>query len=410
MCKYFLLLISIAILSCSRHEDGREQTKHDLNFGVIDSIHSDILDENRKIWVYSPPDTTQQYPLLVLLDGDAHYFSVAGMIHQLSTINGNTIYPEMVVVAIPNTDRTRDLTPYHVTHIFGDTAFAKTSGGGENFTKFIEKELLPFVDKKYPTSSHRTLVGHSFGGLFVVNTLVHHPGLFTNYLAIDPSLWWDDQKFGADAAKVLTESKFENKSLFVAIANTIGKGKQLGDVKNDTASSTVHVRSIIKFNDALSTVNNGLTFSAKYYPDDDHSSVPLAAAYDGLRSFFSWYKLEGIDQFFDRSYPATPQDVIKVVSDHYQNVSKHFGCEVLPSESKINGMGYGFMNNGMPDKAFACFELNIRNYPQSSNVFDSMGDYYTAQKDTVNAILNYEKALSIQKVELTEEKLAKLKR
>jgi predicted alpha/beta superfamily hydrolase len=186
MCKYFLLLISITILSCSRHEDGKEQPKHDLNFGVIDSIHSDILDENRKIWIYSPPDTTQKYPLLVLLDGDAHYFSVAGMIHQLSTINGNTIYPEMVVVAIPNTDRTRDLTPYHVPHIFGDTAFAKTSGGGENFTKFIEKELLPFVDKKYPTSPHRTLVGHSFGGLFVVNTLVHHPGLFTNYLAIDP--------------------------------------------------------------------------------------------------------------------------------------------------------------------------------------------------------------------------------
>jgi Tfp pilus assembly protein PilF len=90
-------------------------------------------------------------------------------------------------------------------------------------------------------------------------------------------------------------------------------------------------------------------------------------------------------------------------------VSKHFGWEVLPPESKINGMGYGFMNSDMPDKAFACFELNIRNYPQSSNVFDSMGDYYAAQKDTVNAILNYEKALSIQTVELTQEKLAKLK-
>ena len=410
MGKYLLLLISIAVLSCSRHDDGKEQSKHDLNFGVIDSIHSDILDENRKIWVYSPPDTTQRYPLLVLLDGDAHYFSVAGMIQQLSTVNGNTIYPEMVVVAIPNTDRTRDLTPYHVTHIFRDTAFAKTSGGGENFTKFIEKELLPYVDKKYPTSLHRTLVGHSFGGLFVVNTLVHHPGLFTNYLAIDPSLWWDEQKFGVDAAKALAGSKFENKSLFVAIANTIGKGKQLGDVKDDTASSTVHIRSIIKFNDALSAVTNGLTFSAKYYPDDDHSSVPLAAAYDGLRSFFSWYKLEGTDQFFDRSNQATPQDVIKVVSDHYQNVSKHLGYEVLPPESKINGMGYGFLNNDMRDKAFACFELNIRNYPQSSNVFDSMGDYYAAQKDTVNAISNYEKALSIQKVELTQEKLAKLKR
>ena len=408
MGKYLLPVFIITLLSCSRHES--ENKPGNLNFGIIDSVQSDILREHRKIWVYIPRDTTQQYPLLLLLDGDAHYFSVAGMIHQLSTINGNTIYPEMVIVAIPNTDRTRDLTPNHVQHIFGDTAFAKTSGGGENFTKFIAQELLPYVDKKYPTTVHRTLIGHSFGGLFVVNTLVHHPELFSNYLAIDPSLWWDDQKFGVEAAKALSSAKLENKSLFVAVANTIGKGKQLSDVKNDTASNTVHVRSIIKFNEALAPLNNGLDFKWKYYPEDDHGSVPLTAAHDGLRYFFSWYSLEGIDQFFERAHPGTSEDLMKVISDHYQNVSKRFGYEVLPPESKINGMGYRFMSNGMPDKAFACFELNVRNYPQSANVFDSMGDYYTAQKDTVNAISQFEKALSLQKSAHTEEKLKKMKK
>ena len=157
----------------------------------------------------------------------------------------------MVVVGIPNKDRKRDLTTYHVHSFFGDSISAKTSGGAENFTKFIGEELLPYIEKEYPVTKYRTIVGHSFGGLFVVNALMHHPDLFTNYLAIDPSLWWDNQKFGIDAAKALRKVKLENKSLYVAVANTMPVGKQLSDMKVDTLSNTMHIRSILKFNEEM---------------------------------------------------------------------------------------------------------------------------------------------------------------
>src|SRR5882672_9439087 len=97
---------------CTQKPDNR------LSIGIIDSIYSPTLKEYRKLWIYTPDgykrDGKSRFPVVYLLDGDGHFYSVAGMIQQLSEINGNTVCPEMVVVAILNTNRSRDLTPTHV--------------------------------------------------------------------------------------------------------------------------------------------------------------------------------------------------------------------------------------------------------------------------------------------------------
>jgi predicted alpha/beta superfamily hydrolase len=122
---------------------------------------------------------------------------MVGLMHQLSQVNGNTICPEMIVVGTPNTDRTKDLTPTYVDSDppFMDTIFAKTSGGGEEFVSFIKNELIPHIDSKYPTQPYKMLIGHSFGGLTVVNILMNHTKLFNSYICIDPSKWWDKMNF-----------------------------------------------------------------------------------------------------------------------------------------------------------------------------------------------------------------------
>src|SRR5512132_3146340 len=90
--------------------------------GKVESLEAATLKERRHYLVYTPPsydDTTtapQRYPVLYLLDGDAHFHSVTGLIQILSTgVNGTYAIPEMIVVAIPNTNRTRDMTPTKVT-------------------------------------------------------------------------------------------------------------------------------------------------------------------------------------------------------------------------------------------------------------------------------------------------------
>ena len=76
----------------------------------------------------------------------------------------------------------------------GDTIPKGINGGGEGFTSFLEKELISYIEKTYPTTTHKTIIGRSLGGLLVINTLIHHPELFNNYITIGSSLWWNDQK------------------------------------------------------------------------------------------------------------------------------------------------------------------------------------------------------------------------
>ncbi len=413
----FAIIVAAILASCQDKETTQPLNKqvHQIVIGQIDSLNSTILKESRKIWVSIPESASSdrisqtKYPVLFLLDGDAHFHSVTGMIKQLSTVNGNTVSPEMIVIGIPNTDRTRDLTPTHVEVAFGDSTFARTSGGGTNFLDFMEKELIPYIENKYPVSNYRTFIGHSFGGLTVVNALIKRPQLFNNYVAIDPSLWWDDQVLLALADSVFTETEFDGKVLYVSVANTMDEGMDITRVHNDTTESTEHIRSILQFIQSTETKkDNGLLFGWKYYNDDDHSSVPLIAEYDALRFLFPWHKLNGLDKFFSPNSTSTSEDLMNLLTSHYDNVSNHFGYIVIPPEQFINSLGYAFMPK-MPDKAYALFNLNIQNYPNSANVFDSMGDYYLSQSDTSNAIEHFTKALEIGSSPISKEKLEDLK-
>ena len=122
----------------------------------------------------------------------------------------------MIVVAIPNTDRTRDLTPTHVNKgpDGKELPFLKTSGGMTNFFKFLETELIPHVDSNYHTTSYRMFVGHSFGGIAVINALYTIPETFNSYIAIDPSLWYDNQLLLKKAKDYFSKADLKNKALF----------------------------------------------------------------------------------------------------------------------------------------------------------------------------------------------------
>ena len=404
--KHFLSLL--LILSFSWAVYG--QTDNKIVIGTEDSINSTILHEQRKIWIHVPDSynegiyARQRYPVVYLLDGDAHFYSVVGMIHQLSTVNGNTVFPEMIVVGIPNTDRTRDLTP---THINGapplmDSNASRTSGGGERFMTFIEKELMPHIDSLYPTQPYKILIGHSFGGLTVINTLINHPDLFNAYIAIDPSMWWDQRKLLKQSKSVLAMHNYKGKALFMAIANTMSPGMDTTTVKKDTSAVTAHIRAILELNKYLEFYNkNGLNYHSKYYKDDNHGSVPLIAEYDGLHSIFSYYPLKLSFEDFINMNASTVEKIKK----HYQDISSHFGFKVPVPESFANQFGYQALGMKKNAAAQAFFEMNIENYPQSFNAFDSMGDFYAATGDKPKAIENYKKALALKEFPDTRKKL-----
>jgi predicted alpha/beta superfamily hydrolase len=138
--------------------------------GTIDTVFSNILKEKRTIYIHVPDgDKNQRYPVLYILDGETHFQSAVAIVEQISGI-----IPNMVIVGIINTDRERDLTPTHVNpDRFVNEGEARHTGGGDKFISFIEKELIPYVDSKYPSTSYRVFSGHSLGGLTVVNAFIN---------------------------------------------------------------------------------------------------------------------------------------------------------------------------------------------------------------------------------------------
>lgn len=389
------ILIGIITLNVNAQNDNK------IVIGKIDTVYSKILNEQRKIFIYTPDmtsgnkDANQRYPVLYLLDGDAHFVSVAGLVQQLSQANGNAVLPEMIIVGITNTDRTRDLTPTHVKNDlpFMDSNFSKTSGGGQNFIAFIEKELMPHIDSLYPTAPYKILVGHSFGGLTAIDVITNHTKLFNAYIAIDPSMWYDHERFLTASKIKFTRKKYAGTRLFLGIANTMPQGMTIAKMNKDTTADTKQIRSIFSMDKFLKmNKQNGLKYASKYYDNDSHVSVPLISEYDGLRFIFDYYRIDvTLKDFSD-----TSDAIVLKYKKHYNTVSREMGYKVSAPESFINYLGYNAMAKQQYAKAKGLFKMNLDNYPNSSNVYSSYADLLASQKDTTDAIMNYKKSLALQ--------------
>jgi len=409
MKKWFLLTLFVLLPRLVPAQATRQ-----IVIGQMDSLTSKILHETRTLWVHVPDSYKQEgtakrrYPVVYLLDGDSHFPSVVGMIHQLSTVNGNTICPEMIVVGIVNTNRGRDLTPTPGGGMIpsaADSSRRKNSGGGERFTAFIEGELIPHIDSLYPTEPYKVIIGHSLGGLLVINTLIHHPNLFNAYVAIDPSMWWANQQLLNTAKQVIANQKYAGKVLFMGIANTMESAMDTLWVQADTSGPTKHIRSILDLNHLLkANGQTGLRYQGKYYGLDDHSSVPLLAEYDALHFIFDAYRLKLTDQ----DYEEDNTQLVDKLRTHFTAASRQLGYKVKPPESLVNELGQYMVSQKKLKKAESLFKLNVANYPTSYNAHDLYGDYLVAQKDTVNAIAYFQKALSLKEASATRKKLMAL--
>jgi tetratricopeptide (TPR) repeat protein len=147
-----------------------------------------------------------------------------------------------------------------------------------------------------------------------------------------------------------------------------------------------------------------LRWSSRYYTEEDHGTVPLLAEYDALHFIFSSDKLPAFEHLLDSSF-----DAIGAIREHFDKASKQMGYTVLPPEPFVNQLGYAFLQNKRFDKAKTFFEMNVTNYPDSFNVYDSMGDCYAAKGDNQKAIEFYSKALSLRDYPETRQKMEKLK-
>ncbi len=263
-----VLLAQLTMLSV---QAGAVDKAAPLVIGETFTIQSKILDETRRINVYLPPGYAEspeaRVPVLYMPDGGIaeDFLHVAGLV-QVSAGNG-TMRP-FLLVGIENTQRRRDMTG--PTENEEDKKIAPRVGGSEAFRRFIREELMPQVKGRYRTTPETAIVGESLAGLFVVETFLLEPDLFDTYIALDPSLWWNNERLVQEAGERLKARPQLKKTLYFASSDEKGiveTAQRFAEVLGKNASSGVH-------------------WHYEKMPEEKHSTIYHPAALKAFRALF----------------------------------------------------------------------------------------------------------------------------
>lgn len=356
MKKHRLLIpVMLFILTTTGHGQGMDNFSRKQNT----TINSAILDETRAISIYLPDGykySREKYPVLYLLDGGAHFEHASAAADYLA-VRGHI--PQIIVVAIHNIDRSRDFSPVHVDHI-------PTSGGAEKFLGFLAKELVPYLDANYKTAGFNILLGHSFGGTFIGYTLLAKPRLFDAYLAVSPYLMYADNLVVNMAADKLKPFK-QNTYFYMTVGNE--------EPYFETLDEYI---SILK-----EKAGESVKFKYVKLLEEDHGTTPYFTVFSGLKFIFSGYQLPR----------ELLQEDLETIDNHFGMISKRYGIRVKSPELVINALGYRYLQEKDFYNAIVVFKENVERYPESANVYDSLGEAYENRGDLQKAAKSYEKAV-----------------
>jgi predicted alpha/beta superfamily hydrolase len=344
-------------------------------------IHSNILKEDRVIWVRTPPGYQQSksiYPVLYQTDAPGHVNEIGSTIDFLVD-NGRM--PALIVVGIANTDRTRDLTPTHadLKNPDGSVETFPTSGGADRFLDFIQTELVPEIEKRYRTAPYRIFAGHSLGGLLAIHALITRPNLFNAYIAVSPSLQWDDGRTLHQAQQLFATHAELNKTLFFSLANE-------GSTDNPMGRNFEQLQKTL-----AAGAPKALIWDSARYPDEDHGSTVLRAHYAGLRTIFSGWQVPRDEK------TRLLGGGLAGLQEHFRKLSERFGYQIPVPENMMNSLGYQLLGAKRLEEAIAVFQKNVGLYPESANTYDSLGEGLEASGKFDAAKQNFQKAIELGK-------------
>lgn len=171
--------------------------RHQHSGYAFDTLTFSSADGERAYRVYlgipKTPAPKQGYPVLYALDGNALTETLTP--ERLRALK----QPPVLVLIGYDTDlrlhpaaRAHDYTPPNESgQTFPDALdAARSNGGAAEFLTLINTRIKPQAAARAAINPKRqTLWGHSYGGLFVLYTLLHAPESFSHYTAADPSLW-----------------------------------------------------------------------------------------------------------------------------------------------------------------------------------------------------------------------------
>ncbi|MDX1536517.1 alpha/beta hydrolase-fold protein [Arsukibacterium sp.] len=335
---------------------------------VTDTLYSDVLSENRTITVQLPksynasPD--KHYPVIYRLDGKSNIPLVSAVLERLQKTNAA---PEVIIVAIENTDRLRDFYPTVNQEPQGPVGIG---GGAPKFLKFIENELIPFVDKKYRTHDFKVIAGASAAGVFVLYALQTNPELFHAHLAYSAAVWWN---YGASAKSTkafMSETKKLDTYLYMNI------GEESGVMRE-------------RYNDLQSFISanrpEGLTLINDEFDNVPHGLTSAAGIFNAYQNLFLPLRMPLRDYTGDTSS----------IADYYQRLSAQYGEQTVPPEWMVRELAYHFVNIGNFEQAIKLFKYDILLYPEKPDAYNGLAYGYEQSEKYEASLAEVNKAIAL---------------
>lgn len=267
----YLLIITALLLQTTATQAQTPSTTKPLTIGTVTTIRSELLQEERTLNIYLPEQFNKDkaYPVIYLLDGaiDEDFLHVTGLV-QFFRLQFKM--PDCIIVGIANTDRKRDFT-FH-TDLPDLRKDYPTTGHSDRFIRFLETELLPFIQASYKTTGTRYIIGQSLGGLLASEILLKKPQLFTHYLIVSPSLWWDNESL-LQQAKSLLERQ-ENLQAYVYISAGMNEDKIMQREAAALANTLTQAK------------KKGLTVNYQPMAGENHATILHQSLYKAFEKLF----------------------------------------------------------------------------------------------------------------------------
>ena len=248
------LIISFVVYSCSNAPQYNDPIPVHDNF----KIESKILNETRVINVWTPPNyksSTDSLPVIYMPDGGIVMEDFPHIANTISKLVENKSIAPIILVGIENIDRRKDLSG--ASEVKADEEYCPLTDGAKDFRAFIVDELMADINSKYRTTDEKGIIGESLAGLFVIETFLLNPDIFDFYIAMDPSLWWNDHYLVKNTENYLENFPERQTKLWFAAS--------------DAKDISIHSKSLAKILENKSP--NQLEWKYSDEPKEQHNTI-----------------------------------------------------------------------------------------------------------------------------------------
>ncbi|CAM3261844.1 alpha/beta hydrolase-fold protein [Shewanella violacea] len=387
--RYLTITISLVIFSSYALGINLQKNEGIISGGKY-SIQSLVLDEVREIFISLPESykySSHHYPVIYVMDGEFLFDLTRSMVEIRAARN---YMPESIIVGIPNNTGKRIEMALELFDDKGNPFFYGDGlGQTGKYLKFFRNDLIPTIEEEFRVNSHRTIIGMSPSFGPVLQAFWSEPDLFTGYIVLAAEIGKklkSGKSIGERLIEEISDEKRSTASIYIGTA-----GRDI--IKRGPKEAALYVDIPKKLKNIA---NPKIRYKFEVIHEEDHYGMSIPGIQHGLETIYA-REIWNID--YRKMWNS--QDPAQALSDRYQQLSEHYGFEIIPLEKSFNSIhniiktAEILYRQNRIEKLIPWLQLAVEYYPYSPRIYSQLSKAYTQAGKHALAIIYAEKAVKL---------------